>query len=420
VRPRRKRSRGSAGPSALWRGRRRRAATTRLRRLHGLVATALSNASHGDDVPVVVRRALLSLHSDLDLDAGLLLRAAQSAVCLMDLQNAEPTGRRRDPRRRGSRGGLRSRACAVVAGPRPRGRYRSGRCARRRANRCPGGQADVSAGDEQAVHTRRSRGRETTHRFLGGKRIAADTRQPRGAADRVLGDRRPARDRQRGSQRHRLGPTRRSGGHPDGDLGDDRRGRRRGPHQRCREVRRTRLRHGDPLLRGHHRRTCRRTAAGRPDHRRHSQVGFPAPARHRRRGAGVDHSGHPRKQSLAMSRWALASWTPRARCWHRSSRCSAPKPTAGATDADWHIPPRFAMRGCTDQAVAALRALQAHRHPSWALPRLPIRHRPGVGGGLPGCGHHDTRAAARGRRNMPRQWAIRRGSDVSADRRTVR
>jgi len=68
--------------------RRRRAATTRLRRLHGLVATALADANHGDDVPMVVRRALLSLDSDLDRDAGFLLRAAQGAVWLMDLPTA--------------------------------------------------------------------------------------------------------------------------------------------------------------------------------------------------------------------------------------------------------------------------------------------------------------------------------------------
>ena len=46
--------------------RRKRAAPTRLRRLRGLVATELAESTNRDDVRVVVRRATLSLDSDLD------------------------------------------------------------------------------------------------------------------------------------------------------------------------------------------------------------------------------------------------------------------------------------------------------------------------------------------------------------------
>src|SRR5262249_47053776 len=45
--------------------RRRRAAPTRLRRLRGLIATELAAGNDSDDVRVVVRRAALSLDSDL-------------------------------------------------------------------------------------------------------------------------------------------------------------------------------------------------------------------------------------------------------------------------------------------------------------------------------------------------------------------
>jgi DNA-binding CsgD family transcriptional regulator len=69
--------------------RRRRAAPTRLRRLRGLVAAELAAADDRDDIQVVVRRATLSLDSDLTLDADLLVRAAQGAVWLADLSLAD-------------------------------------------------------------------------------------------------------------------------------------------------------------------------------------------------------------------------------------------------------------------------------------------------------------------------------------------
>src|SRR6201997_83067 len=69
--------------------RRRRAAPTRLRRLRGLVAAELAAADDHDDIQVVVRRATLSLDSDLTPDADLLLRAANGAVWLADLPLAD-------------------------------------------------------------------------------------------------------------------------------------------------------------------------------------------------------------------------------------------------------------------------------------------------------------------------------------------
>lgn len=65
--------------------RRARAPTTRLRRLRGLVAAELAAGADRDDIQVVVRRATLSLDSDLTPDAELLVRAAQGAVWLADL-----------------------------------------------------------------------------------------------------------------------------------------------------------------------------------------------------------------------------------------------------------------------------------------------------------------------------------------------
>jgi DNA-binding CsgD family transcriptional regulator len=69
--------------------RRRRAPATKLRRLRGLVAAELAAADDHDDIQVVVRRATLSLDSDLTPDADLLIRAAQGAVWLADLTLAD-------------------------------------------------------------------------------------------------------------------------------------------------------------------------------------------------------------------------------------------------------------------------------------------------------------------------------------------
>ncbi len=69
--------------------RRRRAAQSRLRRLRGLVASELAASSDRDDIRVVVRRATLSLDSDLAPDADLLVRAGHGAVWLADLPLAD-------------------------------------------------------------------------------------------------------------------------------------------------------------------------------------------------------------------------------------------------------------------------------------------------------------------------------------------
>ena len=69
--------------------RRKRAAATRLRRLRGLVATELATSAGRDEVPTVVRRATLSLESDLKPDPDLLLRAARGAIWLADMPLAD-------------------------------------------------------------------------------------------------------------------------------------------------------------------------------------------------------------------------------------------------------------------------------------------------------------------------------------------
>jgi len=69
--------------------RRRRASVSRLRRLRGLVATELAKAVDADDIRAVVKRAALSVESDLQPDIDLLVRAAHGAVWLADLPLAD-------------------------------------------------------------------------------------------------------------------------------------------------------------------------------------------------------------------------------------------------------------------------------------------------------------------------------------------
>ncbi len=68
--------------------RRNRAAPTRLRRMRGLVAAELANCERAD-TRTTVRRATLSVDSDLAPDAELLVTAAQDAVWLADLGLAD-------------------------------------------------------------------------------------------------------------------------------------------------------------------------------------------------------------------------------------------------------------------------------------------------------------------------------------------
>ncbi|MHA3020048.1 LuxR C-terminal-related transcriptional regulator [Mycobacterium sp. BMJ-28] len=69
--------------------RRTRAPSTTLRRLRGLVATELAGGADRDELRVVVRRASLSLDSDLSPDVDLLVRAAKGAIWLGDLALAD-------------------------------------------------------------------------------------------------------------------------------------------------------------------------------------------------------------------------------------------------------------------------------------------------------------------------------------------
>lgn len=69
--------------------RRSRSPETRLRRLRGVVAAELASAAGSDDMRNVVRRATLSLDSDLTPDTDLLLTAARGAVWLGDLRLAD-------------------------------------------------------------------------------------------------------------------------------------------------------------------------------------------------------------------------------------------------------------------------------------------------------------------------------------------
>ncbi|MHC9293249.1 LuxR C-terminal-related transcriptional regulator [Mycobacterium sp. LTG2003] len=69
--------------------RRRRAALTRLRRLRGLVAGELAVSDDPDDIRLLVRRATLSLDSDLAPDPDVFVKAAHGAVGLADLSLAE-------------------------------------------------------------------------------------------------------------------------------------------------------------------------------------------------------------------------------------------------------------------------------------------------------------------------------------------
>jgi DNA-binding CsgD family transcriptional regulator len=69
--------------------RRKRAPSTRLRRLRGLVATELAGGPDRNDVRAKVRRATLTLDSDLVPDSELLADAAQGAIGLADLALAD-------------------------------------------------------------------------------------------------------------------------------------------------------------------------------------------------------------------------------------------------------------------------------------------------------------------------------------------
>jgi DNA-binding CsgD family transcriptional regulator/tetratricopeptide (TPR) repeat protein len=68
--------------------RRNRAAPIRLRRLRGLLATELASENDREDAQALVRRAALTLDSDLTPDADLLVKAARGALWLTGLQSS--------------------------------------------------------------------------------------------------------------------------------------------------------------------------------------------------------------------------------------------------------------------------------------------------------------------------------------------
>ena len=72
--------------------RKRRTAPTRLRRLRALVATELAASDKRHDIGVVVRRATLSIDSDLEPDPDVFISGAMAAVRLADLPLAERLG----------------------------------------------------------------------------------------------------------------------------------------------------------------------------------------------------------------------------------------------------------------------------------------------------------------------------------------
>lgn len=69
--------------------RRKQAAAIKLRRLRGRVAAELAASDERDEVRTVVRRAVLSVDSDLPPDPALLLRAAEGAMFLADAPLAD-------------------------------------------------------------------------------------------------------------------------------------------------------------------------------------------------------------------------------------------------------------------------------------------------------------------------------------------
>jgi hypothetical protein len=79
--------------------RRNRAASTRLRRLRGAVATELAAGKPDGDARLLVRRAALTLDSGLKPDPDLLVRGAERAIWLGDWLLAERLSARRKPSR---------------------------------------------------------------------------------------------------------------------------------------------------------------------------------------------------------------------------------------------------------------------------------------------------------------------------------
>ena len=112
---------------------------------------------------VVVRRATLSLDSDLEPDPDLLIRAAQGAtgwrICRWPI---DWPMRRSAPERDG--GEFHSRARAIVARPRQGSRCAAGRVVHQRIERHRSRQTRLPARQQHALCARRPRGGEEAHR----------------------------------------------------------------------------------------------------------------------------------------------------------------------------------------------------------------------------------------------------------------
>ena len=224
--------------------RRRRAPSTRLRRLRGRVAAELAESDRRDDMQVVVRRAVLTLDSDLEPDPALLVTAARGRVGAGGPRNSQidwqmrqsgPEGERKRPScarfapLQLSHGEETDATLASIptteftsAGPR---------------------QTRLHAGRHQALHARRPRGREEAHRRRVAGHVPGGRPQlHRCVSHRVLGD-----DGQAGSgegivERPRPRRVARFCGRGDGPSGRLRI-RGRWPHQRSRGRRLRRIRH---------------------------------------------------------------------------------------------------------------------------------------------------------------------------------
>ncbi len=146
--------------------RRNSAGMTRLRRLRGLVANELAAQDTGDDRRIVVRRAALTLESDLEPDPARLVRgrtavelAGRCAVGGTPERGGRPDGWRA---RRTGGAGARPLAVRPRRRSRPRdGRYRGGRAIRRGPSR-----SDVQAVRQPLVHPWRRRGRLCIDAYL--------------------------------------------------------------------------------------------------------------------------------------------------------------------------------------------------------------------------------------------------------------
>ena len=96
--------------------RRGRAPHSRLRRLRGLVAAELAASDDRDDIRVVVRRATLSIDSDLAPDPDMLVDGGTWSRVAGRPGPCGPTGGSRNPGRRGAGAQIRSGARIVVVG----------------------------------------------------------------------------------------------------------------------------------------------------------------------------------------------------------------------------------------------------------------------------------------------------------------